>query len=104
MYHVENEIQVRAANIVSAVIIPLAEHCILWPHPLQVRAAEVLFKMVSDLKEYLILNDFTAINDTITHHTSELHRLQSQSLNELQHMYKDYHQQALPGNQELKNS
>lgn len=30
------------------------------------RAAEALFRLVSELKEYLILNDFSSINETIT--------------------------------------
>lgn len=40
------EMQVRSANIV--------------------RAAESLLKLVSDIKQYLILNDFPSVNDAIT--------------------------------------
>lgn len=40
------EMQVRAANIV--------------------RAGESLMKLVSDIKQYLILNDFHSVNDAIT--------------------------------------
>lgn len=59
------------------------------------RAAEVLFKLVSELKEYLILNDFTAINDTVTHRSVELQRLQVKAEDELKRVYEDYHKQAL---------
>ena len=82
----------RAANIVSS---DNDHHHLVVCCCLQVRAAEVLFKMVSDLKEYLILNDFTAINDTVSQHSRELHRLQSQTENDLQKLYKDYHQSCL---------
>ena len=61
----------------------------------QVRAAEVLFKLVSELKEYLILNDFTAINQTVTQRSSELQRLQAQIEEDLQRQYRDYHHQAV---------
>ena len=55
-----HEIEVRAANIVSAVGLVLLLLCPkLQPPPLQVRAAENLSKLVSDLKEFLILNNFS---------------------------------------------
>ena len=67
----------------------------VYVSPLQVRAAEVLFKLVSELKEYLILNDFTAINTTVTQHSNELLALQAKIEEDLQRLYRDYHQQAL---------
>lgn len=48
------EMHVRAANIV--------------------RAGESLMKLVSDIKQYLILNDFPSVNEAITHN-SKLFRL-----------------------------
>lgn len=47
------EMQVRAANMV--------------------RAGESLMKLVSDIKQYLILNDFNTANDAIMHN-SQLYR------------------------------
>lgn len=43
------EMHVRAANIV--------------------RAGESLMKLVSDIKQYLILNDFPSVNEAITHNS-----------------------------------
>ena len=44
--------------------------------------------------------NFTAINETVTQHSRELYRLQSQTENELQQLYKDYHQRhTLPRNE-----
>ena len=34
-----------------------------------VRAAEALLKLVSDVKQYLILNDFPSVNEAITHNS-----------------------------------
>ncbi|XP_014673162.1 PREDICTED: mediator of RNA polymerase II transcription subunit 22-like [Priapulus caudatus] len=51
--HVEqdhHEMSVRAANVV--------------------RAGESLLKLVSDLKQFLILNDFPSVNEAITHNTN----------------------------------
>ncbi|KAF0304658.1 Mediator of RNA polymerase II transcription subunit 22 [Amphibalanus amphitrite] len=45
------EMHVRAANIV--------------------RAAESLTKLISDIKQYLILNDFPSLNDAITEHSRQ---------------------------------
>ena len=61
----------------------------LHMHPLssQVRAAESLSKLVSDLKEFLILNDFSTINDSCTQHMSELAELQRQNRTELEALY-----------------
>ena len=50
------------------------------------RAAEGLSKLVSELKEYLILNDFSSINTTITSRTRDLETFQNQ-------MQKDMAQQ-----------
>lgn len=47
------EMQVRAANIV--------------------RAGESLMKLVSDIKQFLVLNDFHSVNDAITN-SSQLYR------------------------------
>ena len=53
----------------------------------QVRAAEALSKLVSELKESLILNDFSSINDVITQRTTELRQLQRQQKQLLMTMY-----------------
>lgn len=65
--HVENEVVVRAANIV--------------------RAAEALSKLVSDLKEILILNDFSFINEITTQRTEELQYLSAEQSKELMELY-----------------
>ena len=51
------------------------------------RAAEALSKLVSELKEYLILNDFSTINEATTRRITELQRRQKQSEAELQALY-----------------
>ena len=65
--HIENEVAVRAANIV--------------------RAAEALSKLVSDLKESLILNDFSTINEITSQRVGELERLSGEQKNELTELY-----------------
>ncbi|XP_069465438.1 mediator of RNA polymerase II transcription subunit 22 isoform X2 [Ambystoma mexicanum] len=50
------EMHVRAANIV--------------------RAGESLMKLVSDLKQFLILNDFPSVNEAINQRNQQLHSLQ----------------------------
>lgn len=50
------EMQVRAANMV--------------------RAGESLMKLISDIKQYLILNDFPAVNDAIAHNSKLFLNLQ----------------------------
>lgn len=60
--------------------------------PLQVRAAEALSKLVSELKEYVILNDFSTINTTITRRSEELQRRQQQAMEEAQRQYDTYKQ------------
>lgn len=67
MAHVENEVAVRAANIV--------------------RAAEALSKLVSDIKESLILNDFSSINEIYTKRTEEVQKLLSQQQKTLADLY-----------------
>ena len=54
----------------------------------QVRAAEALSKLVSDLKENLILNDFSTINETTTRRIAELESLQTQQVQRMEDMYK----------------
>ena len=44
----------------------------------QVRAAESLSQLVAELKEYLILNDFSTINDTTSARANELREAQKQ--------------------------
>ena len=65
--HVENEVAVRAANIV--------------------RAAEALSKLVSDIKESLILNDFSTINDITAQRVEELEKLTAEQRRELVELY-----------------
>lgn len=65
--HTENEVAVRAANIV--------------------RAAEALSKLVSDLKENLILNDFSTINEITSQRMEELERLSGEQKKELTELY-----------------
>lgn len=43
---------------------------------IQVRAAESLMKLISDIKQYLILNDFPSVNDAISQKTKMCHALQ----------------------------
>ena len=65
--HMENEVAIRAANIV--------------------RAAEGLSKLVSDLKESLILNDFSSINELASSRTEELQKLLTQQKKDLSDLY-----------------
>ena len=44
-------------------------------------------KLVSDLKEYLILNDFSTVNDSCTQHTAELTAAKTQNRAELEKLY-----------------
>ena len=86
--HTENEIVVRAANIV--------------------RAAESLSKLVSDLKENLILNDFSSINEIISQRTNELNKSLALQRKELLELYAKINEErggatstdeVVPGNQ-----
>ncbi len=65
--HIEYDVSVKAANIV--------------------RAAASLSKLVSDLKETLILNDLSSINEVTTRKTEELQQLLSQQQKELDSLY-----------------
>lgn len=44
----------------------------------QVRAGESLMKLVSDLKQFLILNDFPSVNDAISLQNQQLRSLQEE--------------------------
>ena len=72
--YVENEIEVRA-------------ECCTLSTLLQVHTSEGLSKLVSDLKEYLILNDFSTVNDSCSQHISELAAAQAQNQTELEALY-----------------
>ncbi|XP_066896436.1 mediator of RNA polymerase II transcription subunit 22 isoform X1 [Kogia breviceps] len=49
------------------------------PSPsMQVRAGESLMKLVSDLKQFLILNDFPSVNEAIEQRTQQLRALQEE--------------------------
>lgn len=41
-------------------------YVILTDYTITVRAGESLLKLVSDIKQYLILNDFPSVNEAIT--------------------------------------
>ena len=42
----------------------------------QVRAGESLMKLISDIKQYLILNDFPSVNEAIAHNSKTFLDLQ----------------------------
>ncbi|XP_065918430.1 mediator of RNA polymerase II transcription subunit 22-like [Dysidea avara] len=65
--HVESEVKVRASNIV--------------------RAVEALSKLTSDVKENMILNDFSFINKCIEQRSSELEKLKADQLAELEQLH-----------------
>ena len=65
----ENECKVRAANIV--------------------RAGESLLKLVSDIKEFLILNNFPGVNESIERRCKQLYALQKESQNTLNSVKED---------------
>lgn len=44
----------------------------------QVRAGESLMKLVSDLKQFLILNDFPSVNEAINQRNQQLRALQEE--------------------------
>lgn len=44
----------------------------------QVRAGESLMKLVSDLKQFLILNDFPSVNEAIDQRNQQLRALQEE--------------------------
>lgn len=58
--------QVRAANIGKhAIKLRYSVH-LFTIQVISVRAGESLMKLVSDIKQYLILNDFHSVNDAIS--------------------------------------
>ncbi|XP_023014995.1 mediator of RNA polymerase II transcription subunit 22-like [Leptinotarsa decemlineata] len=63
------EMHVRAANIV--------------------RAGESLMKLVSDIKQYLILNDFPSVNEAITHNSKLFRTKQSECDQKLMSLRND---------------
>lgn len=76
------EMQVRAANIGN--ILFFFFHTIMYAWVIvnkktyiAVRAGESLMKLVSDIKQYLILNDFPSVNEAITQN-SKLFRTKQQ--------------------------
>lgn len=58
-------------NITEHLIIMAPSECFN-----QVRAGESLMKLVSDLKQFLILNDFPSVNEAINQRNQQLHSLQ----------------------------
>lgn len=52
-------------------------------------------RLVAELKEYLILNDFSAINESVTQRTLELEKAKETMLNEVQRDYDTYGQEQL---------
>lgn len=63
----------------------------------QVRAAEALSKLVSDLKENLILNDFSTINETTTKRIAELEVLQRKEVQQMEALYSGTGKAAAAG-------
>ncbi|EDO47193.1 predicted protein [Nematostella vectensis] len=63
------EVNVRAANIV--------------------RAGESLMKLVSDIKEFLILNDFPSVNESIAERTRRLQAIQNHTDSQLTALKED---------------
>lgn len=63
------EMQVRSANMV--------------------RAAESLLKLVSDIKQYLILNDFPSVNEAIAHNSKLFRTKQQECDQKLQNLRDD---------------
>lgn len=54
---------------------------------MQVRAVEALSKLTSDVKENMILNDFSFINKCIEQRTAELDKLKKEQLDELEMLH-----------------
>lgn len=52
------------------------------------RAAESLSKLVTDIQEFLILNDFSSINESIVHQASELEALLRERKKEVAELYQ----------------
>lgn len=53
---------------------------------------EALSKLTSDLKENMILNDFSFINKCIEQRTAELDKLKKEQLDELEMLHAAVHQ------------
>lgn len=58
---------------------------------LQVRAVEALSKLTSDIKENMILNDFSFINKCIEQRSGELEKLKAEQLAELEQLHATVH-------------
>ena len=61
------------------------------------RAAESLSKLVTDIQEFLILNDFSSINESIVHQAGELDALVRERKEEIKGHYQSL--QLPPGKQ-----
>ena len=64
-------------------------------YSLQVKAAESLSELVAELKEYLILNDFSTINDSINQRAQELKEEQKKLKDETEQLFETHKQQQL---------
>lgn len=80
--------QVRAANIGEQIRIGTHE-CYLISPSIAVRAGESLMKLVSDLKQYLILNDFHSVNEAITTNSKLYRKTQTDNDNKLESLRDD---------------
>ena len=66
------------------------------PDPfIKVRAAESLSHLVAELKEYLILNDFSTINESLSQRAQELEDNQRFLSQEIQAMFEAYRENQL---------
>jgi mediator of RNA polymerase II transcription subunit 22 len=66
--HKSSEIKIRAANMV--------------------RASEALSHLVTDIQEFLILNDFSSINATVSQQTGELEGLIQEREDDITRLYQ----------------
>lgn len=83
--------QVRAANIGKSPRIPKLNYpssirLFFW---ISVRAGESLMKLTSDLKQYLILNDFHSVNEAITTNSQLYRSMQMESDKKLMELRDD---------------
>ena len=60
-----------------------------FPKHFQVRAGESLLKLVSDIKEFLILNNYPGVNESIDRRCKQLHALQKESQSTLNSVKED---------------
>lgn len=60
----------RQYGYVSTKRFPIGENLSSFSLSVSVRAGESLMKLVADLKQYLILNDFHSVNEAITSNSS----------------------------------